>query len=83
MADEVKASGIAVEPLSEFDRAMEEICRSTGKRFHSVANASLVTLEDFKNAKWIGKKWKIIAYQLISNFLQGRHTQQNERQILI
>ena len=31
MADEVKASGIAMEPLSEFDRAMEEICRSTGK----------------------------------------------------
>ena len=31
IADEVKASGIAVEPLSEFDRAMEEICRSTGK----------------------------------------------------
>ena len=31
MADEVKASGIAVDRLSEFDRAMEEICRSTGK----------------------------------------------------
>ena len=31
MADEVKASGIAMEPLLEFDRAMEEICPSTGK----------------------------------------------------
>ena len=30
MADEVKASGIAVEPLSEFDRAMEEICDKAG-----------------------------------------------------
>ena len=62
MADEVKASGIAVELLSEFDRAMEEICRGTGKDMLTSStaykallfrcgNASLVTLEDFKNAK--------------------------------
>ena len=43
MADEVKASGIAVELLSEFDRAMEEICPSTGKDMltSSTANKAL------------------------------------------
>ena len=66
MADEVKASGIAVEPLSEFDRTIEEICDKVDASENDQSDLEQQKKDKTASDRKIAQEMRIKAMQIMT-----------------